>query len=160
MEKITEQEYKQMINEKAEKVQTKEDLDCLIDEIENFGHDYGTIVYGCMAAVIGAFNVVNRSPSGGITGFQASCLGWECVHRFIGIKSPAKIMDYNTMLYPQYADKFDKTISMSTWIHLKDEAKRLLAENTTAHHLVIDHWNRIIAGHIPFGYSLKPDEEG
>ena len=52
---INEQEFKTDFYAKAAKVKTKEQLNALIDEITAFGHDYGTIVYGCMAAMKAAW---------------------------------------------------------------------------------------------------------
>lgn len=105
---MTEQEYKEFIYKKAEEINSEEALLDLIKEIKEFNHDYGTIIYGCMAAMIAAFKVINNGPRGGITGFQAGFLGWECVHKFMMINGPCRIIDYNNMLFPQYADEFEK----------------------------------------------------
>jgi hypothetical protein len=154
---MIEQEYKTEIYQKASKVKSKEELIILLDEIMNFKHDYGTIVYGCMAAIRASFNVVNRSPHGGISGFQAGCLGWECIHDFMMIKSPAKILDFNNMLYPQYEYKFDKTISQKTWDLLQKEANSLLKKKD-AHPAVIAHWKKCANGEIPFGYRIAEND--
>lgn len=155
--KMSEKKYKEMIFAKAEKVKTKRDLSKLIDEISSFGHDYGTIVYGCMAAMKGAFNVVNRGKSGGITGFQAGCLGWECVREFLMINGAAKLLDYDNLLYPQYADKFEKRISSEVWKDIQKKAKERLKEETLAAPRVVEHWKSIAAGKLPFGFQIQPE---
>lgn len=154
---MTEQEYKEQIYAKVKTVETKDDLVNLIDEITSYKHDYGTIVYGCMAAMKAAFRVVDNGPQGGITGFQAGCLGWECIHEFMAIDSPARLVDYNHMLYPQYQDNFEKTITSDTWDHLQKKAKEELASGKAegAHPDVVGHWKTIAEGRIPFGYSIK-----
>lgn len=151
---MTEQEYKEMIYKKASQVKTKEELNALLDEITEYKHDYGTIIYGIMAAMKASFRVVNESPNGGITGFQAGCLGWECVHEFMMIGSPARILDYNNLLFPQYKSKFDKVISQETWDNLVSKAKTNLIENKTAHPNVIAHWKSCADGILPFGFTI------
>jgi len=156
--KMTESEYRTLINEKAKKVESMDQLKTLIEEIEAYEHDYGTIVVGCFAAMLGAFNVVNRGPSGGITGFQAGCLGWEAIKEFMSLTkdAPVRLVDFANMLYPQYADKFDRSISKETWKYLQEKAVENLAkENQSAHPNVVNHWKSISMGNVPFGYSVK-----
>jgi hypothetical protein len=143
-----------MIYKKAETVKTEPDLLAFLKEIKEYNHDYGTIVYGCMAAMKAAFKVVNNSPNGGITGFQAGCLGWECIHEFMSVKAPAKILQYDNMLYPQYQDKFEKVISRETWEDLQKKAKEHLNKDS-GHPDVVKHWRTIVDGHVPFGYSVN-----
>lgn len=155
---MTEREYKDQIYKKADKVKSKPDLNALLKEIVEFNHDYGTIVYGCMAAMKAAFNVVNNGPQGGITGFQAGCLGWECVREFLSIRGPAKLLDYENMLFPQYRSHFTKTISASIWRHLQSEAKKNLAEPRGVSE-VRAHWQSIVDGRVPFGYRVEEDDK-
>lgn len=151
---MTELEYKEMIYKKASEVENKDDLNKLLDEITSHGHDYGSIVYGCMAAMKAAFKVVNNGSQGGITGFQAGCLGWECVHEFMMIKAPCKILDYGNMLYPQYKDKFEKTITQETWNGLQKKAEEKLKEIEHVSSKVVTHWQSVKNGKVPFGYSV------
>ena len=75
---LTEQEYKELIYKKAKEIKTKQDLDALLDGVINDKElDYGKICYaisGCMLAVL---NYIDDSEVGGITGFQASIIGWQ-----------------------------------------------------------------------------------
>lgn len=154
---MTEQEYKEMIYKKAEAVKTETDLSALLKEITEYKHDYGTIVYGVMAAMTGAFKVVNDSPNGGITGFQASCLGWECIRKFMMVEGPLRIMDFNNMLYPQYQDSFEKVMPIDTWEKLKEKAQERLKEEIHANTKVKAHWQSIADGKIPFGWETKAE---
>ena len=63
------------------------------------------------------------------------------------------MIDYDDMLYPQYDDKFDKTINTHTFNTLQNEAKKLLED--TAHPVVKAHWQSIVDGVVPFGYKIK-----
>lgn len=152
---MAEQQYKEFIYKKASEVKTKEDFNKLFDEILEYDHDYGSIVYGCMAAMKGAFNAVNRDErSGGITGFQAGIIGWQCVAEFMHIKGSARILDYDDLLFPQYAHKFEKTISKSIWEETQNKAKENLAKDF-GHPSVRAHWQSIVDGNIPFGFAIK-----
>jgi hypothetical protein len=155
VKKMTEFEYKEMIYKKAGEVRSQKDLAKLLKEVLDYQHDYGTIVYGCMAAMKAAFSVVNRSPQGGITGFQASCLGWECIQEFMSVKPPCRILDYNNLLYPQYASKFEKVISQDAWNDLRKKAEEKLKDkNELVHPSVVKHWQSIAAGQLPFGFRV------
>jgi hypothetical protein len=154
---MTEHEYRDMVYKKAADVRTKDDLDALLKEITEYGHDYGSIVYGCMAAMKGTFNYVNRADCGGITGFQAGCIGWECVKEFLSIQGAAKLIDYDNLLYPQYAEKFDKTISEDIWKDIQEKAKKnLLGDHASPS--VKAHWESIVRGQIPFGYRVTAED--
>jgi len=153
---MTELEYKKMIYEKASKVKTKKELNALIDEICKYKHDYGTIVYGCAAAMNAAFKVVNSSDMGGITGFHAGCLGWELVHEYMMVRPPCKIVQYEHMLFPQYESKFEKVIDPETHKFLINKAKESLEkDNEHASKAVLAHWEYVANGGIPFGYVVK-----
>jgi len=123
---MTEAEYRKQVFPKANKVKTKEDLSKFIDEVTGFDHGYGTIVIGCAAVMKAAFRVVDNSPNGGITGFQAGCLGWEMIKEFMSIDGPAKIIDYDKMLYPQSTETFERVIKKSTWEHIQKKANENL----------------------------------
>jgi len=157
MGKLTEKEYKEQVYELADKVKTSEDLRGLLADISTYNHDYGTIVYGCAAAMRGAFNVINKGASGGITGFQAGCLGWQLVEDYMSIKAPARILDFKNMLYPQYEAEFQKTISKDAWELLQKKDKKQIEETERVHPDVLAHWNSIVEGNIPFGWTLKAE---
>lgn len=147
--------YRDEVYKLAGEVRSREDLDKLLAQITAYPHDYNTIVYGCMAAMKGAFNYVNRSETGGITGFQAGCLGWECVREFLSIDGPVRLQDFKNLLYPQYADRFQKVISPDTWEWVQKKAVESLTESPDAHPNVVAHWKSIIKGKVPFGFVVK-----
>lgn len=154
---MKEQDYKKYIYNKADRVETKEDLDNLLNEvIKSKDLTYGTIVYaisGCMKAVA---RYIDRSEAGGITGFQASFIGWEMVKDFMvsNNKTGMKLINYDELLYPQYRYKFKKEISETLWKMLQQEAKKLLKTAPDAHPRVIKHWQSIVDGKVPFGFKV------
>lgn len=157
---MTEKEYKKYIYDKAKEVKTKEDLDALLKEvIESKDLDYGKIVYamcGCMKATC---NYIDRSPVGGITGFQAGFIGWEMIREYLihNNELGMKILDFDNLLYPQYKYKFDKVIDKDLWNTLKEQAKKKLKECPDAHPNVIKHWEKIVNGKVPFGFKVKDE---
>ena len=154
---MTEQEYKNYIYKKADDIKTKEELDNMLAEvINNKELDYGKICYaisGCMLAVL---NYIDRSEVGGITGFQASLIGWQMVRKLIvDSEIGMKLVDYSNMLFPQYEFEFEKNIPAEIWEKLQEKAKEKLEKVPDAHPNVIKHWQSIVDGEIPFGYKIN-----
>ena len=156
---MTEREYKNYIYEKAKKVKTKKDLDKLLKEvIECKELDYGKIVYaicGCMKATC---NYIDRSEVGGITGFQAGFIGWEMIKEYTitcNNEFGMKLLNYGDLLYPQYEEKFEKTIDKETWEALRKEAYEKMKECPDAHPDVFNHWKSIWNGEVPFGFKVE-----
>lgn len=122
-----------------------------------YKHDYGTICHAIAAAAVAAAWAVEKSPQGGITGFQGGAVMWQFMEKWNGIKFPARLVQYDDMLYPQYERKFT-TISKDTWEHLQKKAGELLkGERRHAHPDVVAHWKKVAEGVIPFGYSIGED---
>lgn len=73
-----------------------------------------------------------------------------------------KITDYDDMLYPQYENKFEKTIPRDIFESLQKAAKEKLEKDVrpsypTTHPLVVEHWQSIVDGKVPFGYTIEED---
>ena len=66
-----------------------------------------------------------------------------------------RILNYDDMLFPQYKDEFDKTISKDTWELLQKEARENLKDLRFASYEVAEHWKSIVRGNVPFGYKVK-----
>ena len=66
-----------------------------------------------------------------------------------------KLLDFDNMLYPQYEDSFEKTISVETWENLQEQAKKNLASKDFATDGVRNHWQSIVDGKVPFGFIVK-----
>jgi hypothetical protein len=145
------------------KKQTLETLPGFLNHLTNdFIHDYGTICHAVTAAAIGAAHAVNSSPEGGITGFQARCVMWSFIRKwmFENNQCGLRVINYDNMLYPQYEKDFtEKTITKSQWDSLQKQAERMIAENKFAEPEALSHWEGIKKGRIPFGYTVKDEED-
>ena len=147
---------KQKWKEESEKL----DIDSLgpwIKDITlNTKHDYNTVAEAVVAATLAASDTVGKTL--GITAFQHGWAGGQVLLRFqySTNKAGIKIIDFDNMLYPQYGDRFDRTIDQNTWSSLQKEAKRLLSERgEDCHPDVKEHWQSIADGIIPFKYKLE-----
>lgn len=160
---MNEEEYKEYIYKKANKVKNKKDLMDLLDEVVNSDNlDYGKIVYAICGSMIATCNYIDRSKVGGITGFQADFIGWEMIKEYTITSNNEfgmKIINFGDLLYPQYEYKSDKVISYKTWKALQEEANKLLKETTFAHPDVIQHWKSIVEGKVPFGYKVEEEKQ-
>lgn len=137
-------ERKQITEEmKIQEEWYKEARDMTIDKLPDFlnkltdqyHHDYGTICHAVAAAAIGAAWAVEKSPAGGITGFQAGAIMWEFIRQwnFSYNKTGLRIIDYDNFLYPQYAEKFDKVLSADVWKAIQKEARAKVEEADEAY---------------------------
>lgn len=156
MKQITEEEGLQKEWYAEAREMTMEKLPAFLEKLTTqYGHDYGTICHAVASAAIAAAWAVERSPQGGITGFQAGCIMWEFIQHWMTEykDTPARIIKYEDMLYPQYEDKFT-SISKETWEFLQNKAREKLAESPDAHEAVIHQWKMVANGQVPFGYKI------
>lgn len=125
--------------------------------LEDYEHDYGTICHAIAAGAVQTARAMNRHEAAGITGFQASQIMWLFIRHWSGKKGPMRLVGFEQMLYPQYAKDFEKVIDQNTWEYLQAEAKKNLEGFT---HLgspkVRAHWQSIVDGKVPFGYTVEP----
>lgn len=159
--KITEEDglHKEWYEEASK--QTLETLPAFLNKlVSEYDHDYGTICHATAASAVGAAWAIGNDPNHGITNHQAGGIMWLFIQNWMGIDSPLRLMNFKDMLYPQYENKFQKTISQETFDYLQTKAKELLAEeNHYTKPNVELHWRSIINGEVPFGYTLEPKEE-
>ena len=141
------------------KKQTPETLIDFINHVMNdYIHDYGTVCHAISACAIAAAWAANEAPGscGGITGFQAGFVMWDFIRQweFPSNKCGLKIVNYDNMLYPQYEEKFAKTISKDAWALIQKEAVERLKDCEHCHSDVVMHWKSIVGGEVPFGYVI------
>lgn len=159
-QKITEEQKVHPAWYEEARQQTVETLPAFIKKLsEDYEHDYGTICHAIAAGAIGAAWAVDRSPHGGITGFQAGAIMWEFIlhWNYNGNRCGLRLLDYDKLLYPQYADMFEKTISQETMDKLQAEAKSILTDGKdiqTTHPDVLNHWKSLAEGNPPFGLTV------
>lgn len=142
---------------KRKNIKTHEDLVAFLKDVEE---NYN-IGYGCapramaQASLAVAWYLADKF---GITGFQAGFVMWDFIRdwNYRHNKCGLKIIDYDNMLYPQYDERYAKTISSDTWNSLRKEAAENLKNRSEhSHPAVISHWKSIVDGIVPFGYTVK-----
>ncbi len=127
-----------------------------MEKLKEYRNGYGSC---CIALAAGALAAAWAfCKEFGITGFQASIAMWEFVKNwnYTGNKCGLRLVDWDNMLFPQYEDRFQKTITPDTWKALQDEAKKNLAEGKACDS-VIRHWQSICDGVVPFGYIVASE---
>ena len=149
-------EVKKLLEEKRRDIKSFDDLVNFLKEVkDNYNTGYGTSVRSSAQACLAV--AWYFASEFGLTGFQAGCLLWDFIKdwKFSDNKTGMALINYDEMLYPQYKDRFEKTISSQVWEELQKEAKRLLDEdNGFACESVREHWKSIAEGNVPFGYDI------
>ena len=114
---------------------TLDDLPKFIEHLMNdYDHDYGTICHALTAGSIATMYAMNKHEQGGITGFQAGCIMWMFIRKWLYSenKTGLRMLNYDDILYPQYKHKFDKTISPDIWNSIQKEAAAKIQESIDA----------------------------
>jgi len=96
---------------------------------EDYEHDYGTICHAIAVAANAAAIAMNKSPTGGITGFQADAVMCEFIREwnFQDNKTGLQLVDFDDFLYPQLGYRYN-TLSADVWNNLQKEAAQLIAK--------------------------------
>lgn len=119
---------------------------------------YDMCVHAVAACALAAAWAANERAK--LSGFQASFVMWDFIRQwfFSDNRCGLRILDFDNMLYPQYEDKFDKTITQDTFDAIRKRAEELLRDkNEYAVDAVRQHWASIAAGGIPFGYHIRKE---
>lgn len=145
--------------EKAKSLKTVQELTEFVEELTTkYGHDYGTICHAIAAAAIGAAHVVERSPQGGITGFQAGAVMWEIIRGWgIWGKGPLEVIEWDNLLYPQYDDKMPRTIGDGQFRRVVESARELVKKGGEAAPAVAERWRLLAEGQLPPGMKIRAD---
>ena len=145
---------------KQKDIRTFDDLMAFLKDVEeNYNIGYGEAPRAmAQASLAVAFYLSDKF---GISGFQAGCVMWDFITHwsYKGNKCGLKIVDYDNMLYPQYKDRFEKTIDRNVWESLQNVAHNKIEQaeinHKTIHPDVLDHWKNIVDGIVPFGYKVE-----
>ena len=123
--------------------------------IHGYNHDYGTACHAVAACALAAAWAACGDSDIGLSGFQAGFVMWDFIRNWTktGNKCGLRLIDYDKMLYPQYASKFEKIIDKTTWATIQEEARKNL-ESDAGCESVREHWRKIVNGEVPFGYQV------
>lgn len=161
-EEVSEEfKVKDLLEKERKNIKSMKDLIKFLKKIDKeYNCGYGTAPRAIAQAALATGWYL--SSKFGITGFQASFVMWDFIGdwMFPSNKCGLRIVDYDKMLYPQYEEDFDKVISSDTWKALQEQAKISLDryhndKNFTAHPHVVEHWESIVNGNVPFGYRVE-----
>ncbi len=116
-------------------------------------HDYCSAPDAVAKAGLAAMYLMSNKL--GITGFQASYALWDVIKewQYSDNKTGLRLVNYDDLLYPQYADKMT-SISADVWAKLQEEAANKLGSHKDAHPRVLAHWQSIVDGNVPFGLKV------
>ncbi len=133
-----------------------QDFEKLKPEDADMGWSYGCVVNAMAAFGVAAMHAFDKGQVGGITGYQASWVMWGVIQGWMQYgDQPLKLLKYEEMLYPQYEYNFN-TISTDNWTWLQEQAKLNLQDKQgLACQDVIDHWQSIVEGNVPFGLKVS-----
>ena len=157
-EKANEFVLRDELRKKRANIKTFEELIAFLEYVEKNGNcGYGEAPRAmAQASAAVAWYLADKF---GITGFQAGFVMWDFIRdwNYRSNKCGMKITDYDDMLYPQYAYKFEKIIGPAIWADLQETAKKRLEELDNVHPIVKAHWQSIVDGIVPFGYTVADE---
>lgn len=136
---------------------TEEELPGFYERIiHGYNHDYGTACHAVAACALAAAWAACGDNDIGLSGFQAGFVMWDFIKNWtkIGNVCGLKLVDYDDMLYPQYEEKFEKTICKDNWEMVQKKAIKNLEREREVHPAVAEHWRKIAEGVVPFGYRV------
>ena len=151
-------EARDILRKERKEIKSFDDLVSFLQNVkDNYNTGYGTAPRAIAQAALAAAWYL--SSNFGITGFQASFTMWDFIRDWLYSDNECemKIVNYDDMLYPQYAYKFEKMISKDVFDDLQRVAKKKLEEPEYAHPAVVEHWKSIVNGNVPFGYVVNED---
>lgn len=158
VENSREFEVKEQLEKERKDIKSFNDLVAFLQRVkDNCNTGYGTAPRAiAQAALATAWYLASDF---GITGFQAGFVMWDFIRdwQYSSNECGMKIVDYDSMLYPQYDYRFEKTISKDTFEALQKKAKKLLENKSYTHPNVVNHWQSIVDGNVPFGYVVRED---
>lgn len=155
---VDEFEIRDELREKRGNIKTFDELVAFLSDVEkNYNVGYSVAPRAMAQAALAVDGYL--ASKFGITGFQAGCVMWDFIIDWLysNNKCGLKIVNFDDMLYPQYADRFHKTINIDTWHSLQKQAKKNLENTEHCHPHVIEHWQSIVDGKVPFGYIVVDD---
>lgn len=142
--------------ERRKDIKSLDELREFIDDIEkNYNYDYGVAPRAIAQATLATADFLSSRM--GITGFQASFVMWDFIKGYLyqANECGLKIVNYDEMLFPQYKHKFEKVISKKTWESIQKKAREKLDNIEDAHPDIIQHWQSIVDGNVPYGYRVE-----
>ncbi len=160
--RVTNKEIEQWYDE-AGRV-TLKNLNKFLDKILNdYEHDHDTVCYAAVAGITATLWAMDSGLQGGIIEHESIAITeellryWWYPHNKCGLE----IIDFDKMIYPQYRDRYEKTISKYIWDKIQREASNKIKQAEDGEidpdNYVVQHWVDIVNNKVPFGYRVIED---
>lgn len=151
--------------DRAQRMRSAVELaDFVSDLADRPDHSMESIVHAAAAAAVAASAVVLTSASAEKLGAYQSVtahnlMAWRYIEEFGGFdEGPKRMLQYQQMLYPRFADKFGKKIDRATMDWLVVKAKEILESGRSLHSSVRFHLEGLACGIPPFEFEIEePD---
>lgn len=125
--------------------------------MRNYHHDYGTICYAMSAAILAMAWGVNGEDQAHITGFQSGAVMWGFVSKWMNIEGPARLQEFEHLLYPQYDYKWAVRVDTSARKWLTDKAQGILKKDKSFSPIVQARLELIASGRFPDFVEIAND---
>lgn len=140
---------------------TLEKLPEFISKLSNdYSHDMNTFPHALVAGMLATAASINAGPEGGISQAQAHKVMGLFIRKWSKMEGPLKLTSWYGMLHPANDPQFT-TVPEEVMKQLQQQAQGLLdGDLAGTDQSVIEHLKGIVAGKVPFGYSLaKPQKK-
>lgn len=148
---------------KRKEIESSEQLYGYISDVtDNYNYGYEISAEAAAQALVATADYIFKKM--GMTGFQASWIALnfyaEIMHP--NLKTMLRVINFDDMIYPQCGRRFDKVISSDTWKQIQNYAKSELdklveCKDEYIHPAVKAHWESIVEGNVPFGYTVEDE---
>lgn len=113
---------------KADAVQNLEDFKAFFKELTEHNQSYDSVVWACSLISVAAFKAFNRSPQGGITGFQLGYVGGGYLREIMHLQGPVFMLKAEDLLLPHKAHNYIARLDKESHTWLRETAKERLAD--------------------------------
>ena len=148
-------------------------LSNFLKALQESPHTYGTIVDAVVEGMLATFRMLDQSKSGGITGFQASCILSSFINKFYTHGKPFVLVDLSSLVFSKKSltDILDNELTLESRNWFKKEAQRLLdsqndhlakypmnADDKTPYRKRKEYWEKLIKTGLPPGFKAEPQD--
>jgi len=136
---------------KANAVQNLEDFSVFFKELTEQSQSYDSAVWASSLLSLAAFKAFNRSPQGGISGFQLGFVAGGYLRELMHIDGPVSLLKVEDLLFPHKADKYIARLDKESHTWLREQAKKNLVNPAFSdmHEDCREHYEKLIEGWLP-----------
>lgn len=124
---------------------------------DEFEHSSKSLCEAYLYAMLGAARLISLGKDMRLTAEEAAAIMWGFIAKWMDWDDPIKLQRFSLMLFPNMEKMFDRVMFTEQMDWLQERARQLKEQIKDAPEDVIKHWDSIIAGIPPFGYSVVPE---